>query len=229
LALISQASKALAEAKTLSEVKSVRDKAEAMRQYIRSIELGLEMQNHAAEIKLRAERKAGSMLAQASLCGGDRKSKSHDAILILADLGIDRYQSSRWQAAAAVPDEEFHRYLHAANEAKAELSTAGLLRVARKLGLVRGYARRRDAAALTDPGQLNRGNDSDRSAVSGKAVAVEIIEELKNHLGVVTKILAPICSTGRAELRTAECEHLRRLLADIGRLLDELAPLESIA
>jgi hypothetical protein len=53
----------LAEAGTLEEVKHVHDIAQAAAEYARAARLGLEAQNYAAEIKLRAERKAGEMLA----------------------------------------------------------------------------------------------------------------------------------------------------------------------
>ena len=53
----------LAEAGTLEEVKHVHDIAQAAAEYARAARLGLEAQNSAAEIKLRAERKAGEMLA----------------------------------------------------------------------------------------------------------------------------------------------------------------------
>ena len=53
----------LAEAGTLEEVKNVHDIAQAAAEYARAARLGLEAQNSAAEIKLRAERKAGEMLA----------------------------------------------------------------------------------------------------------------------------------------------------------------------
>ena len=62
IALLSQARNAIAEARTLDELKSIRDKAEAVRKYAEAAGLGLEIQNQAAEMKLRAERRAGGML-----------------------------------------------------------------------------------------------------------------------------------------------------------------------
>jgi len=67
---------ALQKAKSVNEVKRVRDQAEAIRLYVRQRHMGPEMQNSAAEIKLRAERKAGRMLGTKDWHGGDRKSKS---------------------------------------------------------------------------------------------------------------------------------------------------------
>jgi len=49
----------LALAVSIDEVKQLRDKAEAIRQYIRQQGASLEMQNQAAEIKIRAERRIG--------------------------------------------------------------------------------------------------------------------------------------------------------------------------
>jgi len=64
LAKLSAAIQALADAKTLDQVKHIMDVAEAARTYARAAKLGLEAANHAAEVKLRAERKAGELLRQ---------------------------------------------------------------------------------------------------------------------------------------------------------------------
>ena len=75
LAAISKARQQLAEARTLDDVLEIRDKAEAIRVYVRSAEEGLEAQNHAAEIKLRAERKAGELLAEMDKNKGGEQEK----------------------------------------------------------------------------------------------------------------------------------------------------------
>lgn len=46
----------------MDDIKSIRDKAEAARNYAKAAKLGLEIQNQAATIKLEAERKAGQVL-----------------------------------------------------------------------------------------------------------------------------------------------------------------------
>lgn len=132
----------LAQLHNVDDVKAIRDKAEAMRVYARQVHLGLEAQNHAAEIKLRAERRAGELLREMDdPRGGDRKSetaknqKSHDATIdrtpTLADLGISKSQSSRWQAIAALPEEQFEATIAATKESEKELTTATALRQAR--------------------------------------------------------------------------------------------------
>ena len=70
LVLLGTAERALAEAQTVDEIKAIRDKAEAVRAYAQTARLGLELHNLAAELKLRAERKAGQILARAKLGGG---------------------------------------------------------------------------------------------------------------------------------------------------------------
>jgi hypothetical protein len=47
---------------SLEDIKGIRDKAEVLRQYAAQAGAGLEAQNKCAEIKLRAERKAGEVL-----------------------------------------------------------------------------------------------------------------------------------------------------------------------
>lgn len=53
---------ALAEARSVDEVKDVRDKAQALLLYAKQRDESHEMQNDVAEIKLRAERRLGEMI-----------------------------------------------------------------------------------------------------------------------------------------------------------------------
>lgn len=71
----------------------------------------------ATEIKVRAERRAGEMLAQmpknqgAKFNGRGPDGSFRQSIDVsaetLADVGVSPMQSSRWQALAAMPDERF--------------------------------------------------------------------------------------------------------------------------
>jgi DNA methylase len=127
-------------ARTVDDIKDIRDKAEALRLYLKQAGESLEIQNVVAEIKLRAERRAGEILAEMERQGrgGDRGNqhlaKSHDGTLpTLAEIGISRKQSSRWQQIAAIPETVFEGYFTESRESHAELTTAALLRLAKRL------------------------------------------------------------------------------------------------
>lgn len=65
----------------------------------------------AAEIRLRAERRAGELLAEMRQKGerkkpGDNRKTSRSTTSQLSDLGISRDQSSNWQKVAAIPNME---------------------------------------------------------------------------------------------------------------------------
>lgn len=137
LAKVSEARRALAHAQTLEDVLSIRDQAKALEACLKIVGESLEAANDAAEVKLRAERKAGEMLAgMEKRDGGDAmKARSHDVTEVsppsLSDLGIDKMQSSRWQREAAVDDETFEAYLASCREEQREITQAGLLNIAK--------------------------------------------------------------------------------------------------
>lgn len=124
--------RALAAVDRVEDVKAIRDKAEAMRKYVESAGLGLEMQNKAAELKLRAERKAGEMLGTLRLHGGKRTSDDSAEKVRLDDLGISKDQSSRWQLLARLPAEVFDGFIDEVFRSGEELTTARALRFARQ-------------------------------------------------------------------------------------------------
>ena len=127
------ARRALAEARSVDEVKAIRDQAQAVAAYLRQQKQSLEMQNDAAEIKLRAERRLGEMLRETPKHEGGRPPETSATMSPvspkLADLGITRKQSSRWQKEAQLPEYEFAAFVARARQAEeGELTTAGLLR-----------------------------------------------------------------------------------------------------
>ena len=134
---------ALATAEHVEDVKEIRDKAEAVRTYAERAGLGLEQQNAAAEVRLRAERRAGEMIAAMALHGGDRRGADSDDRVTLGDLGVSKDQSARWQKLARVAAGDFDAHLAAVKGRGEELTTAGLLRLAKP-------ARRKTRKAVPD-------------------------------------------------------------------------------
>src|ERR1700733_555349 len=110
------ARQALADVRSVDEVKEIRDQAEAMRAYARMAN-DTEIELYAAEIKVRAERRLGEMIQEQKEAGGlheggrPRKTCSLEEQVFdrptLADLGIDRKLSSRAQKIAAIPAQAF--------------------------------------------------------------------------------------------------------------------------
>ena len=143
LAKLSAATYALAEAKTLDDVKRIIDIAEAARTYARAAKLGLEAANHAAEVKLRAERKAGELLQQLERSplsnGGDTRPASQavtppsEYSAVLEESDINRMTAHRWQTVAQVPDEVFEEHVATVQQEQRELTSAGLLRLASEI------------------------------------------------------------------------------------------------
>jgi hypothetical protein len=111
---------AIAEARHVDEVKDIRDKALALAAYVRQSK-NVEAEVQLAEIRLRAERKAGDLLRETDRAHGARGSGSNQyrkevaspvtTAPKLSDHGITRDQSSKWQKLAAVPDDIFEREL----------------------------------------------------------------------------------------------------------------------
>lgn len=159
LTRLSAATTALAEARTLDDVKRIVDIAEAARTYARAAKLGLEAANYASEIKLRAERKAGEMLAQLERGqGGDRRSDDFQISQpakfessykqVLDDNDVTYQTAHRWQTVATVPDEVFEQHLAEVKADGDELSTARLLRVAQEIKREQMRQDKKDAPEL---------------------------------------------------------------------------------
>ena len=103
LVKLDAARRALAEASTLQEIKDIRDQAEAIKAYVKAAGYSLEIQNQAAETKLRAERKGGELLKQMEKNKGGLLRgcivQPRENTPKLKDLGIEKDQSVRWRIA----------------------------------------------------------------------------------------------------------------------------------
>lgn len=127
---------ALAEAHRVDEVKSIRDKAEAMAAYARQAK-DSELIQYATEIKVRAERRCGELLARTEKQHGGHamKARSNDATEVpptLAQMGLTKDESSRYQQLAAMPSDHFETAVATAKATAGEVTTAFMLREAKR-------------------------------------------------------------------------------------------------
>jgi len=110
LAIYNQAKKALAQYKTVDEVKDFRDKALAIEAYAKQAN-DMELEWDAARARVRAERKCGELLAQ--LEKGTKTSKPNEVISEYRDAcdraSINKDQAANFQKLAAVPEAEFEK------------------------------------------------------------------------------------------------------------------------
>ena len=105
LTLLDNATRMLAEAKTLQDFRQLHDLAEAARLYAKKHHLGLEAQNHAGTIATEADIRRGEILAQMAEAderyggrGGDRRSSTKSE---LESLDTTKRESADAQALAA--------------------------------------------------------------------------------------------------------------------------------
>ncbi len=109
---------ALAAAKSTDEVKDWRDKAEAMRAYAHQSK-NRQLEIDAAEIRIRAERRLGQLIAEqketVGLATGGKPYQSTGSDIVpvetraptLAEIGVDKKLSSHSQKVAAIPEDDF--------------------------------------------------------------------------------------------------------------------------
>lgn len=132
-----QARTALAAVHSYDEVKDIMDQAERAAVYARQAN-DSDLIKYATEIRVRAQRRAGEMLAQTEKAGGSLKrgpvvvADDHGKPATLADMGITKDQSSNWQALASMSDAHFEATVEAAKDTAGEVTTAFMLREAKK-------------------------------------------------------------------------------------------------
>jgi hypothetical protein len=128
---------ALAECYRVDEVKDIRDKAEAMAAYARQAK-DSELIQYATEIKVRAERRCGELLATAEKnrgaagIGTSAVQRDDRTPPTLEEMGLTKNESSRYQRLAAMPDEHFETAVATAKATAGEVTTAFMLREAKK-------------------------------------------------------------------------------------------------
>ena len=112
------ACRAISEAANIDEVKEFRDQSEAMRAYARQAK-NKKLEVQAAEIRIRAERRIGELMAaqrdSVGLSAGGRPSEKTgsqtdpvSAPPTLSEVGIDKHLADRARKYAAIPEQEFN-------------------------------------------------------------------------------------------------------------------------
>jgi ParB family chromosome partitioning protein len=138
LAKIDAARLAIAEANTLQEANALVAMADAAKVYAERTKASAAVQQYAAEIGIRAERRLGEILAAAKAAGqitrggtGSNQYKTANvdgndiSTITLDGAGISRDVSSRAQKLAAIPSEKFEKAIKEAGE---ELSKSRILK-----------------------------------------------------------------------------------------------------
>jgi len=147
------ASRALAEAHRIDEVKDIRDKAVALEVYAKQAKDG-ELIAHATGIRKRAERRLGELMEDARNAGklakGTRGSPVKGARVAsgptLADQGVDKHLADRARKAAAMPEAKFEATVAraAAAAVAATEGNAAVVKEARREQLQAKQARREE-------------------------------------------------------------------------------------
>ena len=88
-----------------------------------------EAQQDAAELKVRAERRLGELLAKTVEHKGGRPPKKPFQRGRVLPEDVTHKQSHRWQKVAKVEDEAFEEHIAECREAKTEITTAGVMKI----------------------------------------------------------------------------------------------------
>lgn len=152
---ISEANRLLAECQTIEETNHIASLAAAARHYAMMQKLGLEAVNLASELKIRTDRRRGQILIdmrqngelakpgdnQHSLGGVTSATASKQT---LADLDISKHKAVEWTTIAAMPEETFETVISTTKNNGDELTSAGMLRVAKSQGMQVHYSSEND-------------------------------------------------------------------------------------
>jgi len=177
---------AIAAAYEVDEVKDIRDKAVALETYFKLAQ-NTEAERQACEIRLRAERKAGQLLAEREKAKPRGSNQYQDVSRDpthpqpISDLGITRDQSSDWQKLAKVPEDDFEQALR---DPDVKPSTAGIIARHEQREKPRD---RVEASALWLWGRLQ---DFERDGLLARDPA-EVMQTMLPHMRETTMQLAP--------------------------------------
>ena len=132
IALTDSMKQALSCVGSIDEAQELAARAKALQSYAKTSGQNLEVQNKVAELKIRAERKAGKILLDMEKRTNQHGEKNN-SLQSLEELGISRMQASRWQALARVSDEQLEEYCQRQRESGKEITQAGVIRLKQRL------------------------------------------------------------------------------------------------
>lgn len=158
LALRDKAKSELMQIKSIEDGVTYLNKLESVAIWVMKEKKDAELSNLVAEQKLRTQRILGELIKQGQDNGEIRKQAENQRTSTareVVDLGITHKQSSAFKAIAEIPETTFEEFIHekkqAVNNAVAELTTAGAVRLAKTLKEKKDDAvRERDINARLD-------------------------------------------------------------------------------
>ena len=205
---------ALQVAVRIDDVREIRNRAAAAKAYAEQAQ-DRAMIDWATEIKARAERRAGEILAEmrakgeratpeTANPGGGLVTAGYQGTPTLSDLGISRMQASRWQKVAAIPEPEFEQALAARKqEASADAAILRTAKLQKKATKKKKKAQERAAIEpLIDPADYDLRVCSCADLLTSGIHCDAVITDPpypKEHLGVFTE-LAAACRTAEIPL-----------------------------
>jgi len=150
------------------------------------------MERQACEIRLRAERRAGQLLAEMEKAKGSPGNQHTgpveraDRSKTLPELGISRDQSSQWQKLAKIPEEEFEEAVRAERPSTSGIIAASAPRPEPKKNAV-------DDHALWLWGRLN---DIERDGLLDEDPN-ELVGQMLPHMQATTRDIASVRTGSR--------------------------------
>lgn len=129
----------LMQIKSIEEGVTYLNKVKSIEVWVKAEKKDAELQNIIAEQKLRTQRILGGLLKDSEKQNGARDGKTEypKETPLLSDYGVTKKQSSTFQQIASIPEKAFNEFIRekkeAVNEAVAELTTAGAVRLAKSL------------------------------------------------------------------------------------------------
>lgn len=206
------ACRALAECKSVDEVKTWTDKAAAMQAYGRMAK-DKTLEVDAAEIRIRAERRLGEMLAAQKAGSGLAKPGvkpsvnsvvTNDRIAVpkLADAGISKDLSSRAQKLAAVPEAEFEREV---GEWRERVTEEGR-RVSARLEAAGEREQAKQAAPAEEPPQPEDTGPDESELAANRAAEQADREALEKLLEADDKLATAVAEVKRLNHLNAQLQ-----------------------